>query len=59
LEFCLFVLLEGNLDILLIEIGVKVVLLNCFHDEIDIEMDGWNLIWLWRGGGRSSLIDYF
>jgi hypothetical protein len=49
-------LLKENLGVLLIEIGVKVAFFNCFHDEIDIEMVAWNLIWLWGGG--SSLIDY-
>jgi hypothetical protein len=56
LGFCLFVLLEENLEILLIEIDVKIVFLYCFHDEIDIKMVVWNFVWLWRGEGDPLLI---
>jgi hypothetical protein len=49
-------LLDGSLGVLLIEIGVKVAFLNCFHDEIDVEMDGRNLIWLWGGKEGAPLL---
>lgn len=51
-----FRFVREELDILLIEIDVKIVFLDCFHDEIYIELVVWNFVWLWRGEGDPLLI---